>query len=91
MSEKLFPLADLNPVMVEKITAYKKRCEARRAEIKRGLVHYLNGTTAPGDYTEVKIASSKWLYLDIHDEDDALDLIQRAFRRVVRKRRGPLQ
>jgi hypothetical protein len=30
-------------------------------------------------------------YLDIHDEEDALDLIQRAFRRVVQKRRGPLQ
>jgi hypothetical protein len=30
-------------------------------------------------------------YLDIHDEADARDFIDRAVRRAVQKRRGPLQ
>lgn len=91
MTEKLFPVP---PEMAEKITAYKKRCEARRAEIKVGLIQHLNHATSPGDYTEVKSALLEMaceLYLDIHDEEDALDFIQRGFRRVVQKRRGPLQ
>jgi hypothetical protein len=30
-------------------------------------------------------------YLDLHDEEDARDFIERAFRRAVQRRRAPLQ
>ncbi len=93
MNEKPSPLAD-DPEMAEKIAAYKKRCESRRDEFKRGLTRFLDHKTHPGDYAEVSYAPLEMAcecYLDIHDEEDALDLIQRAFRRVVQKRRGPLQ
>jgi hypothetical protein len=30
-------------------------------------------------------------YLDIHDEEDTRDFIERSVRREVQKRRGPLQ
>jgi hypothetical protein len=94
MTQKLVPLADFDPVLAEKIAAYKKRCESRRDEFKRGLTRFLDHKKHPVDYTEVSCVLLEMAferYLDIHDEDDALDLIQRAFRRVVQKRRGPLQ
>jgi hypothetical protein len=93
MTGKLNPLA-VTPELAEKIEAFKKRGEARRDEFKRGLTRFLERRTSPGDYTEVSCALLEMAcerHLDLHDEEDALDLIQRAFRRVVQKRRGPLQ
>jgi hypothetical protein len=93
MTEKPHPLA-VTPELAGKIDAFKKRGEARRDEFKRGLARFLDQRTHPGDYTQVSCALLEMAcerYLEIHDEEDALDLIQRAFRRIVQKRRGPLQ
>jgi ribosomal protein L18E len=93
MTEKAGPLP-ADPELDKKIAAYRKRCEARRAEITRDVAQHLHLTTSPGDYTQVSITLFEMAcerYLAIHDEEDARDLIERAFRRVLQKRRGPLQ
>jgi hypothetical protein len=80
--------------LASNIATVKRGLEARVAEIKRGLAHWLDDTTSSADHTPVSIALLEAACdrsLDIHDEADARDLIERAFRRVVKQRRGPLQ
>jgi hypothetical protein len=94
MTEGLVPLSDIDPELAGKIEAFKKRGEARCDEFKHRLARFLDQRTHPGDYTVVSCALLEMAcerYLDIHEEEDALDLVQRAFRRIVQKRRGPLQ
>ena len=72
----------------------KRGIDARVGEIKRGLTRWIGDTTTSADHTPVSIALLETAidrYLDIHDEADARDLMERALCRVVKERRGPLQ
>lgn len=66
---------------------------AKVAEIKHDLAQRLDETLSPSDPAEIALLELALdRYLAIHDDlADAFDLIQAAFRRVVRKHRGPLQ
>ena len=78
----------------EKLTAYKLRMQAHTDAIKRHLSQFIERTTSPADDTCVTTALLELGFerrLDLHDEADARDLNERTFRRVVQRRRGPLQ
>ena len=80
--------------LAKNIATIKRGVEARVGEIKRGLAHWIADTTTSADHTPVSIALLETAidrYLDIHDEADAREFIDKAFRRVVKERRGPLQ
>ena len=77
-----------------KVVAYKQRMKAHTDAIKRHLAHFIEKTTHPADASCVTTALLELGFeqqLDLHGEEDAKDLIDRAFRRVVKERRGPLQ
>ena len=64
------------------------------AEIKRDLAQWLDQTRDSSESAPLSIALIETAfdrYLETHDEQDARDLIEGAFHRAVRKRRGPLQ
>jgi hypothetical protein len=94
MTEKTTsPLAP-DAELAEKIARFKRGMQARVAEIKRGLARWLDQNTSHADHVEASTALLKLAFdrhLDLHDEEDARDLMERAFRRVVQRRRGPLQ
>jgi hypothetical protein len=78
----------------KKLTAYKQRMTAHTDAIKRQLAQWIETTTHPADSVSVTTALLELgieRRLDLHDEEDARDLTERTFRRVVRERRGPLQ
>jgi hypothetical protein len=78
----------------KKLVAYKQRMKAHTDAIKRHLTHFIDKTTHPADGSPVTTALLELgfeRHLDLHGEEDAKDLIDRAFQRVVRERRGPLQ
>jgi hypothetical protein len=78
----------------KKVAAYKQRMKAHTDAIKRHLAHFIEKTTHPADGSCVTTALLELGFeqqLDLHGEEDAKDLIDRAFRRVVKERRGPLQ
>lgn len=78
----------------KKLAAYKQRMKAHTDGIKRHLAQWIEKTTHPADWTPVTTALLELGFerqLDLHGEEDAQDLIQRAFRRVVKERRSPLQ
>jgi hypothetical protein len=78
----------------QKLTAYKQRVKARTDAIKKHLTQFIGRTSSPPDDTCVTTALLELGFerqIDLHGEEDAQDLIDRAFRRVVRERRGPLQ
>jgi predicted DNA-binding ribbon-helix-helix protein len=94
MTEK--PAAPLAPdaELAEKIARFKRGMQARIAEIKRGLVQWLDQTTSSADHVEASAALLDLAcdrYLDLHDEEDTRDFIEKAVRRAVQRRRGPLQ
>jgi hypothetical protein len=94
MTEK--PAAPLAPdaELAEMIATFKRGTQARVAEIKCGLGEWLDETTSSADHVEASRALLELAldrYLDLHDEEDAHDLMERTFRRAVRRRRGPLQ
>jgi hypothetical protein len=94
MTDKTAANPEPDAELASNIATVKRGVEARVAEIKRGLAHWLDDTTSSADHTSVSIALLETAIdrcLDIHDEADAHDLIDRAFRRVVKERRGPLQ
>jgi hypothetical protein len=95
MTEKTTTPPAPDAELARNIATIKRGVEARAAEIKRGLVQWLDETASPADNTPVSIALLELAfdrYLAIHDDPaDAFDLIQAVFRRAVRKRRGPLQ
>ena len=81
-----------------------RRGQARRSKPRwrrsnANLVQWIAATTAstnilndfsiPASIALLETAIDR--YLDLHGEEDAHDLIERAFRRVVNERRGPLQ
>ena len=78
----------------KKLAAYKQRMKAHTEAIKRHLAHFIETTTHPADGSCVTTALLELGFesqLDLLGEEDAKDLIDRAFRRVVKERRGPLQ
>jgi hypothetical protein len=94
MTEK--PAMSLAPdaELAEKIARFKRGFQARVVAIKRGLLQWLDQNTSLADHGEASKALLELAierYLDIHDEEDTRDFIDRAFRREVQKRRGPLQ
>lgn len=80
---------------VEKnIATIKRGVEARAGEIKRELVQWLDQTRHPSESVPISIALLEIAfdrYLATHDEQDARDLIDKAFRRAVQRHRGTLQ
>lgn len=77
-----------------KLAAYKCRMKDRTDAIKKHLAQFIEKTTHPADGSCVTTALLELGFerrLELHGEEDAQDLIERAFRRVVRERRGPLQ
>jgi hypothetical protein len=78
----------------QKLTAYKQRVKAHTGAIKKHLAQFIVRTLSPPDDTCVTTALLELGFerqIDLHGEEDAKDLIDRTFRRVVRERRGPLQ
>jgi len=78
----------------QKLAAFKQRMQAHTDAIKRHLAHFIERTTSRADHTSVTAALLDLGFerqIDLHGEEDAHDLIERAFCRVVQRRRGPLQ
>jgi hypothetical protein len=68
--------------------------KAHTEAIKHHLAHFIDKTTPPADGSCVTTALLELGFesqLDLLGEEDAKDLIDRAFRRVVKERRGLLQ
>jgi hypothetical protein len=94
MTQKTATPPALDAELAENIATIKRGVQAKVAEIKRDLAQWLDQTRHPSESAPVSIALLETAcdrYLDTHDEQDARDLIERAFHRAVRKRRGPLQ
>jgi hypothetical protein len=86
--------ADAGEDFDKKLVAYKQRSKAQTAEIKKHFTQFIERTLFPADDVSVTTALLELGFerqLDHHGEEDAHDLIERAFRRVVKERRGPLQ
>ncbi len=87
----LDPVQDVDP---EKLAAYTRRMNEHIAAIKKHLEQFIEKTTHLADGSRVTAALLDLGFerqLDLHGEEDAKDLIDHAFRRVVKERRGPLQ
>ena len=94
MTERTTSPVVLDPELAEKIARFKRGMQARVAEIKRALGQWLDETTSSADHVEASTALLELAierYLDLHDEEDARDIIERNFRRAAQKRRGPPQ
>jgi hypothetical protein len=94
MTEKATTSPAPDAELAEKIARFKRGMQARVAEIKRGLGQWLDQNTSLADNVEASKALLELAierYLDIHDEEDARDIMERTFRREVQRRRGPLQ
>ena len=78
----------------KRLAAYEQRTKAHTEFIKRHLAHFIEQTMHPTDLSCVTTALLELGFerqLDLHSEEDAQDLVERCFRRVVKERRGPLQ
>jgi hypothetical protein len=74
----------------KKLAAYKQRAKAHTDFIKRHLAHFIEKTTHPTDWSSVTTALLEVGFerqIDLHGEEDAKDVIDHAFRRVVTERR----
>jgi hypothetical protein len=74
----------------KKLAAYKQRMKAHTDAIKRHLARYLEKAAERADGSCVTTALLELGFerqIDLHGEEDAKDLIDRAFRRVVKERR----
>ncbi|MGC2075223.1 MAG: hypothetical protein WA728_04150 [Xanthobacteraceae bacterium] len=94
MTEKPATPPALDPELAKNIATVKRGYQARVVAIKRGLVQWLNQNTSLADQGEASKALLEITierYLDFHDEEDTRDFIEKAVRREVQKRRGPLQ
>lgn len=75
------------------IRKYKQRMATKVDALKRDLATWLDQTSAADTVlvSRALLETAFDRYIDLHDEDDARDLINRAFDRVARSRRGTLQ
>jgi hypothetical protein len=74
--------------LAKNIATIKRGVEARVGEIKRGLAHWIGDATTSADHTSVSIALLETAidrHLDLHDEADAREFIDKAFRRAGQK------
>ena len=75
------------------MTIFKQRARAHTDAIKRQISKYIEHAS-PADHVSVTTALLELGFerqLDLHDEEDARDLVDRAFHRVAQTRRGTLQ
>jgi hypothetical protein len=75
----------------KKLVAYKQRMKTHTDAIKRHLAQFIERTISPADDTCVTAALLELgieRRLDLLGEEDARDLTERTFRRVVKQRRG---
>jgi hypothetical protein len=56
MTDKAAAKLAPDPELASNIATVKRGLDARVAEIKRGLAHWLDDTTSPADHTPVSIA-----------------------------------
>jgi hypothetical protein len=78
----------------KKFAAYKQRMKVHTEAIKKHLTRFIDRTFTPPDDVTVTTALLELGFerqLDLDGEDDAQDLVERCFRRVVKERRAPLQ
>ena len=75
--------------LAKNIATVKRGAEAKVAEIKRDLAQWIAATTASTSIALLETALDR--YLDIHDEEEAREFIEKAFLRAVQRHRGPLQ
>ena len=85
--------------LAKNIATVKRGVEAKVAEIKRDLAQWIAATTAstnilndfgtPASIALLETALDR--YLDIYDEEEAREFIEKAFLRAVQRHRGPLQ
>jgi hypothetical protein len=75
------------------IRKYKQRVPTKVDALKRDLATWLDQTSVADTalVSRALLETAFDRYIDLHDEDDARDLINRAFDRVARSRRGTLQ
>ena len=81
-----------NPGIAAKIERFRQRCAAREAEIKNEILLWLEPRDHPGDYVSVTRALFD-IALDRHvkvHEADGFDLIEAAYRRALKRSRGPI-
>jgi hypothetical protein len=96
MTDKSNTKLRLDSELEANVAAFRRRSDARIAEIKRDLQHHLDQITRPvGDDVVVMKALLEMAcesYLELHEDPvEAEDLILRGFRRVVKRRNGSLQ
>jgi hypothetical protein len=75
----------------KKLAAYKQRMKAHTDAIKKHLSQFINRTLSPPDDVCVTTALLELGFerqLDLLGEDDAHDLIEKCFERLVKERRG---
>jgi hypothetical protein len=88
------PASETGEDFHKNLAAYKQRMKAHTEAIKRHLAHFIEKTTQPADGSCVTTALLELGFerqLDLLGEEDAQDLIERCFRRLVKERRDPLQ
>ena len=88
------PAAGAGEDFDKKLAAFRQRAKAHTDAIKKHLTRFMDRTFSPLDDVSVMTALLELGFerqIDLHGEEDAKDLIDRAFRRVVKERRGPLQ
>lgn len=80
--------------LAKNMATVKRGVDARVGEIKRGLAQWIGDSASFTDHTPVSIALLETAidrYLDIYDEEEAREFIEKALLRAVQRRRGPLQ
>jgi len=95
MTDKTTTPPEIDPELARKIDAFKRRVAARVAEIKCDLARWITETTSLAEEVAVttallELAFERKLALD-PDAADVFDLVQRSFKRVVRRRNESLQ
>jgi hypothetical protein len=85
---------DLVPQLAANVVKFGQRLEQQSTAIRVGLTAWLDSDTYGADGVAVSLAlmgTAIDKYLVVSDEDYAFDLMQLAFHRAVKRRRGPLQ
>jgi len=78
----------------EKLAAFKQRAKTDTQLVKKHLTQFIKRTFSLPD--DVSVTTARWSSgfereIELHGEEDAQDLIERAFRRVLKDAGGPLQ
>jgi hypothetical protein len=85
---------DIDPQLAANAAKVKERLRQEITIIRTGLTAWLDHNTHKHEDAAVNVALLEVAidkYLAIHDEADALDLIQKTFRSIVTNRYGTMQ